>query len=75
VVYTGGKDEIRADIDGPQRNPPQQIRLRFREPQGRPIESIEINGNGWQQFKGEWVELPGTIGHAVVKARFAPRKD
>src|SRR5580765_4355195 len=39
VLYEGGQNQITAQLDGPTRNPPKQIRLRFREPNGRPLKS------------------------------------
>ena len=70
VLYTGGENEITATLDGPTRNPPKEIRLRFREPNGRPLKSVIVNGKAWEQSEGEWVKLPGDIGKATVVARF-----
>jgi hypothetical protein len=73
VLYEGGENQITARLDGPTRNPPKQIRLRFREPNERPLASITVNGKAWKKFKGEWVELPGTIGSATIGAAFRAR--
>ena len=73
VRYEGGQNQITAQFDGPTRNPPKQIRLRFREPNGRPLKSVDVNGKPWQKFNGEWVELPGNIGQATLVARFSLR--
>ena len=72
VLYTGGENEITAALEGPKRNPPKQIRLRFREPGEHPLASVTVNGKPWKQFEGEWVQLPGDIGSAtiVAKSRF-----
>ncbi|MCC6819552.1 MAG: hypothetical protein IT579_02380 [Verrucomicrobia subdivision 3 bacterium] len=70
VAYSGGENEITAALAGPTRNPPKQIRLRFREPNGRPLQSVIVNGKPWPKFKGEWVDLPGNLGSATVVARF-----
>jgi hypothetical protein len=70
VVYSGGDSEVTALVDGPRRNPPAEIRLRFRHPQEKKIKSVTINGQSHDQFSGEWVTLPGSIGTATVKARF-----
>ena len=72
VLYTGGENEITATLDGPKRNPPKEIRLRFREPNGRPVKSVTVNGKAWKKFEGEWVKLPDGIGSANVVARFQP---
>lgn len=70
VRYAGGQDQITAQLDAPTRNPPGQIRLRFREPNGRPLQSVDVNGVPWPKFNGEWVELPGNIGQASLVARY-----
>jgi len=73
VLYAGSENEITATLDGPTRNPPKEIRLRFREPTGRPLQSVSVNGRPWRKFAGEWVGLPGNLGRATVLARFAAR--
>jgi hypothetical protein len=71
ILYTARENEITAQVKGPRRNPPKQIRLRFREPNGRPLLSVMVNGRKWSKFEGEWVRLPGDIGSATVVARYA----
>ncbi len=66
IHYQGGKSEITARLDGPKRNPPGAIRVRFREPAGAPIKSVTVNGKPWRKFNSEWVELPGNIGRADI---------
>ncbi len=46
------------------------MRVRFREPDGRPLGSVLVNGKSWKRFKGDWVELPGDLGHCEITARF-----
>lgn len=70
IRYTGGQDQITAVVDGPTRNAPGHIRLRFRDPGERPITSVTVNGAPWQDFQGEWVKLPGDITKATVVAKF-----
>jgi hypothetical protein len=70
VLYAGARGEISATIGGPTRNPPRQIRLRFRTPGERPLRSVSVNGKTWKRFTGDWVELPGDIGKAQVLARY-----
>jgi hypothetical protein len=70
VLYEGGENQITATLDGPTRNPPKQIRLRFREPNERPLASVRVNGKSWKRFKGEWVDLPGDIAQATIEARY-----
>jgi len=73
VVYEGGENQITARLDGPTRNPPKQIRLRFREPNERQLATVLVNGKPWRKFRGEWVELPGNIGSVTVIASFHAR--
>jgi hypothetical protein len=73
VIYVGGENEITAKVEGPSRNPPGAIGLRFREPDGRLLSSVEVNGKPWKKFKGEWVQLPGEIGSATVVAHYLER--
>jgi hypothetical protein len=47
--------------------------LRFREPGGRLLSSVRVNGKPWRQFKGEWVELPGKVGAATVVVRYSSK--
>jgi hypothetical protein len=70
VLYTGGESEIAATLDGPTRNPPKEIRVRFREPNGHTLKSVTVNGKLWRKFDGEWVQLPGNVGKATIVARF-----
>jgi hypothetical protein len=70
VLYTPGENQITAQLDGPRRNPPAAIRLRFRDPLERPLLSVTLDGKPWTQFKGDWVQLPGNVGSAKVVASF-----
>ncbi len=71
ILYTGEADTIEARLDGPRRNPPRTLRVRFREPGGRPLRRVLVNGQDWTAFHNEWVDLPGNIGHAEIRAAFA----
>ena len=70
ILYTPAQNQITAQLDAPSRNPPSEIRLRFRDPLQRPLRSVTLDGKPWTQFKGDWVQLPGNIGSATVVARF-----
>lgn len=70
VVFSGGDHEISARLEGPNRNPPKEIRMRFRHPSGKLIQGVTVNGHPHSSFHGEWVKLPGDIGTATVVARF-----
>lgn len=70
VMYHGTKDQIICDLKGPQRNPPREIRVRFRDPESRSLQSVIVNGKPWTQFKDDWVTLPGSVGNAKISANF-----
>jgi hypothetical protein len=70
VLYTGGVNEISAQVEGPRRNPPGTLRIHFREPANRPLASVTVNGKPWKDFSGEWVRLPGDAATVRVVARF-----
>lgn len=70
VVYTGGDGIITAQLEGPRRNPPRAIRLRFRAPSGEGPVAVMLNGKRWKDVAGDWVRLPGDIGTATVEAQF-----
>jgi hypothetical protein len=72
VLYSAEGNRISAQVDGPTRNPPQKIRLRFRSPTEQPISSLIVNGEPWKQFNQDWVDLPGNIGKAKISAQFSP---
>ena len=70
ILYTPAENQITARLDGPRRNPPSEVRLRFRDPLQRPLLWVTLDGKPWMQFKEDWVQLPGNIGAATVVAGF-----
>ena len=68
IVYTGTQGGITATINGPTRNPPATLRVRFRQPDGKSPSTVTVNGKPWRNFTADWVELPGNIGTAKVVA-------
>jgi hypothetical protein len=70
VLYTGGKDQVTAKLSGPTRNPPKEIRLRFRASDGRPVYRATVDGKPWKTVDKEWVVLPGNIGKTEIVAHF-----
>lgn len=70
VVYLSGENTITARVQGANRHPPEEIRVRFREPAGRPLAAVQVNGKRWKTFDGEWVTLPGDIGEAEIVAQY-----
>ncbi len=71
IEFASQPDSIVARLNGPTRNPPERIRLRFRAPEGRQPTEVLVNGNRWKKGAGDWVELPGNIGPAMIVARYA----
>ncbi len=70
VLYTGTDGKITARLEGPVRNPPKNIRLRFRHPEGQTPKAVFVNGKRWRKLSGDWVDLPGNIGTAEITAQF-----
>ncbi len=70
IVYRGGEGKITASLSGPTRNPPREVRLRFRAPEGRPLARVAVNGQSWNKLEDDWVILPGDIGTAAVVATY-----
>ncbi|MGO8701473.1 MAG: hypothetical protein ACLQVY_27620 [Limisphaerales bacterium] len=68
VLFEGASGAITAELNGPTRNPPREIRLRFRSPDEKAPSKITVNGEAWSKFDGDWVILPGSIGKASVVA-------
>jgi hypothetical protein len=69
VLYQAEADVITARLEGPSRNPPETIRLRFRAPVAH-LPKIKVNGQEWTRTEGDWVILPGDIGRATVVADY-----
>jgi hypothetical protein len=70
AVYEGKPGGITAKIQGPTRNPPHTIRLRFRVPGERPLKDVMVNGQPWHELDRDWVILPGNIGAATITATY-----
>ena len=61
---------ITAFLDPPARRAPKRTFLRFRHPDAKPIQRVEINGQPWDKFDPikEWVELPRLAARTTVTA-------
>ncbi len=70
VIYQGSSSNITARLQGPTRNPPRAIRLRFRAPGEKPLTGVTVNGRSWKKLDGDWVILPGNIGKADIVATY-----
>jgi hypothetical protein len=73
ILYRGEPGRIVAKLQGPVRNPPREIRMRFRTPDERRLERVTVNGKPWEKIEGDWVILPGNIGEASVEVAYQPR--
>ena len=65
---------IEAVIDPPTRNTPDKIVLRVRHPDGKPIQSVTVNGNPHKDFDSarEVVNLAPTDKQLTVRIRYHP---
>ncbi len=70
VMYTGGRGELRCRLSGAMRNPPEQVWVRFRHPEGREWKEVRVGGEVRHQVEGDWVLLPGGMGDVEVVARY-----
>jgi hypothetical protein len=70
IVYQGSSNSITAKLQGPTRNPPREIRVRFRTPGEKPLASVTVNGRTWKNIDGDWVILPGNIGSVIIVATY-----
>jgi len=64
---------ITAVLDPPGRRPPKRTFLRFRHPEGKAIQRVELDGKPWDKFdaKREVVDLPPLGRQATVTAFYA----
>jgi hypothetical protein len=67
LLYRADDSGVTAMLNGPVRTPPARIRLRFRLPDGKHIDTCTVDGRRWTDFEGEWVILPGDIRDATVR--------
>jgi len=70
LLYEADSEGIIARLNGPKRNPPCRLRLRFRHPAARIARSIRVNGREWRDRADEWVVLPGDAGDAEIRAAY-----
>ena len=70
IIYQGGLNSITARLQGPTRNPPHEIKLRFRTPGEKPLTKVTVNSQPWEKLDGDWVILPGNVGTAVIVASY-----
>jgi hypothetical protein len=60
------------ELTPPRRKSPRRIRLRARHPKDRPIASVTVNGQPWNRFRKNVVELGRLTGPTRIELRFKP---
>ena len=70
ILYQGVSNSISAKLQGPTRNPPREVHVRFRTPGDKPLLAVTVNGKAWKNVDGDWVILPGNIGRAFILAAY-----
>jgi len=67
-----GDNEIKAAVESPDRNAPQQLLVRFRHPSGKQIRSVTVNGKRWKGFdvKKEYIIIPAPSGKYIISAKY-----
>jgi hypothetical protein len=70
VMYAAKGNTITANVSPPRRNVANIIHVRFRHPSEKPIKLVTVNGQAWQKFSDEWVDLPGNIGDVRIDAQW-----
>jgi len=69
------KGKITVTLNPPERNSPENIYLRIRHPQSKPIISVTVNGKSHTDFDAgmEWIKLPGSLnGLQEIEAKYQP---
>lgn len=53
-------DRLEATVEMPGRTRPSNLLVRFRHPQGKPMQSVTVNGRNWTDFDAakDWVRIP-----------------
>jgi hypothetical protein len=65
--------DLVAQIDMPRRQAPRRLLVRFRHPQGKPIQSVTVNGANWTDFdtQKEWVVIEKPLqSHYTIIAQY-----
>jgi hypothetical protein len=63
---------IQAQVSPPRRNRPREILLRLRNPEGKKMTRVELNGQDWRQFDAEreMITIPGEENEVNVRAYY-----
>lgn len=61
---------IEATVSGDWRETPKVVRIRLRHPEGKPLRSVSVNGEGGARHEGEWVYLPAGLAKVRVVGQY-----
>jgi len=63
---------VEAHVTIPRRQPVKGLKIRFRVPEGREMQSVLMNGEHWRDFdaEGEWVTVPATFKEVMIQVRY-----
>jgi hypothetical protein len=72
IVSNVDNGRITATVEMPSRRAPQSVVLRFRHPEGAPIQGVTVNGKPWTGFDRdkETITLKGLTGTVAVTAKY-----
>jgi len=73
VESQAASDKLLAQIEMPKRRSPDRLLVRFRHPQGKPMQSVTVNGKNWTDFDAhkEWVVIEKPLqGRYAIIARY-----
>ncbi len=70
VTYESNARGVLCHLQGPRRNPPQRIRVRFRTSRTNGPRSVFVNGAPWPHVQGDWVDLPGDAGDVTIRVEY-----
>ena len=73
VESQAASGKLLAQIEMPKRRSPDRLLVRFRHPQGKPMQSVTVNGKNWTDFDAhkEWVVIEKPLqGRYAIVARY-----
>ncbi len=65
-------NEIKATVDVPDRDAPEQLVVRLRHPSGKQIRSVTVNGRHWTNFntRKEYISIPSPSGKYIISVKY-----
>ena len=72
IVSDVARGRITATIEVPGRKAPDNLLVRFRHPEEKPVKRVRVNGRRWSDFDraGETIRLHGVTGTVTVEAAY-----